>query len=51
MELEDIKPSNFVLSEKALKVKYFKKWKDEDEDKAQAYRNERFAHRLAVNGH
>ena len=51
MELEDIKTSNFVLSEKALKVKYFKKWKDEDEAKDQAYRNERFAHRLAVNGH
>ena len=31
MELEDVKTSNFVQSEKALKVKYFKKWKDEDE--------------------
>jgi len=50
MELEDIKTSNFVLSEKALKVKYFKKWKDEQEAKDQTYRNERFAHRLAVNG-
>ena len=50
MELEDIKTSNFVLSENALKVKYFKKWKDEEEGKAQAFRNERFAHRLAVNG-
>ena len=50
MELEDIKTSNFVLSEKALKVKYFKKWKDEAEAKDQTYRNERFAERLAVNG-
>jgi len=51
MELEDIKTSNFVLSEKALKVKYFKKWKDEAEAKDQTFRNERFAERLAVNGH
>ena len=51
MELEDVKTSNFVQSEKALKVKYFKKWKDEQEAKDQEYRNERFAHRLAVNGH
>ena len=50
MELEDIKTSNFVQSEKALKVKYFKKWKDEDEAKDQAFRNERYSHRLAVNG-
>ena len=51
MEIEDVKTSNFVQSEKALKVKYFKKWKDEDGAKDQAFRNERFAHRLAVNGH
>ena len=50
MELEDIKTSNFVLSEKALKIKYFKKWKGEAEAKDQAYRNKRYAHRLAVNG-
>ena len=50
MELEDIKTSNFVLSETALKVKYFKKWKDEDEAKDQKMRNERYAERLAVNG-
>ena len=50
MELEDIKTSNFVLSERALKVKYFKKWKDEDEAKNQKIRNERYAERLAVNG-
>jgi len=51
MEIEDVKTSNFVQSEKALKVKYFKKWKDEDEAKDQAFRNERLAHRQAVNGH
>jgi hypothetical protein len=51
MEIEDVKTSNFVQSENALKVKYFKKWKDEDEDKAQDFRNERLAHRQAVNGH
>ena len=50
MELEDIKTSNFVLSEKALKVKYFKKWKDEAEAKDQTMRNERYAERLRVNG-
>jgi len=50
MELEDIKTSNFVLSENELKIKYFKKWKDEDEAKDQKIRNERFAERLAVNG-
>ena len=50
MEIEDIKTSNFVLSETALKVKYFKKWKDEDEAKDQKLRNERYAERLAVNG-
>jgi len=51
MELEDVKTSNFVQSEKALKIKFFKKWKDEDEAKDQDFRNERYAHRLAVNGH
>tara|TARA_Y100000310_G_scaffold228934_1_gene231279 strand:+ start:1847 stop:2242 length:396 start_codon:yes stop_codon:yes gene_type:complete len=50
MELEDVKTSNFVLSEKALKIKYFKKWKAEADAKDQAYRNERFAERLRVNG-
>ena len=50
MELEDVKTSNFVLSENALKVKYFKKWKDEAEAQDQAFRNERYAERLAVNG-
>ena len=31
MEIEDVKTSNFVQSENALKTKYFKKWKDEAE--------------------
>lgn len=42
MELEDV--------ESKLKERYFDKWKKEEEDKAQAFRNERFAERLAVNG-
>ena len=33
MEIENVRTSNFVQSENALKVKYFKKWKDEDEAK------------------
>jgi len=49
MEIEDIKTSNFVLSENELKIKFFKKWKDEDEAKDQKMRNERYAERLRVN--
>ena len=41
----------YAMPENELKIKFFKKWKDEDEAKAQAFRNERYAHRLAVNGH
>ena len=48
-KLIDIVP--YAMPENELKVKYFKKWKDEQEAKDQAYRNERYAHRLAVNGH
>ena len=36
--------------EPQLKAKYFDKWKAEEEAKAQKFRNERFAERLAVNG-
>ena len=36
--------------EQELKAKFFQKWKDEDEAKAQAFRNERYAERLRVNG-
>ena len=39
------------LSEEALKEKYFKKWKDEEADKEAAFRNERYAERLRVNGY
>ena len=38
------------LSEEALKEKYFKKWKEEEEQKEAAFRNERYAERLRVNG-
>ena len=48
--IEDLGLSYFSKTEKDLKVKYFKKWKDEDEAKDQKMRNERFAERLAVNG-
>ena len=33
-----------------LKEKYFKKWKQEEADKEEAFRNERYAERLRVNG-
>ena len=39
------------IDEDELKAKYFQKWKNEAEAKDQAFRNERLAHRLAVNGH
>ena len=50
MELVDILSADFDLTENGLKVKYFKKWKDEDEAKDQDFRNGRFAERLRVNG-
>ena len=37
--------------EEELKKEYFSKWKKEEEAEAQKFRNERFAERLAVNGH
>ena len=37
------------LSEEALKEKYFKKWKEEEEQKEAAFRNERYAERLRGN--
>ena len=40
----------YAMPEDELKIKYFKKWKAEAEAKDQTFRNERFAHRLAVNG-
>ena len=47
--IEDLGLSYFSKTEKDLKVKYFKKWKDEDEAKDQIMRNERYAERLRVN--
>ena len=47
-KLVDIVP--YAMPENELKIKYFKKWKDEQEAKEQEYRNGRFAERLAVNG-
>ena len=41
----------YAMPENELKIKFFKKWKDEDEAKDQVMRNERYAERLAVNGH
>ena len=48
--IEDLGLSYFSKTEKDLKAKYFQKWKNEAEAKEQAYRNERFAERLRVNG-
>ena len=47
-KLVDIVP--YAMPENELKIKFFKKWKAEAEAKDQAFRNERYAHRLAVNG-
>ena len=41
----------YAMPENELKIKFFKKWKAEAEAKDQTMRNERYAHRLAVNGH
>jgi len=50
--MEDVEIVPYAMPEDDLKAKFFKKWKAEAEAEAkdQAYRNERFAHRLAVNG-
>ena len=40
----------YAMPEDELKIKYFKKWKDEAEAEDQIMRNERYAERLAVNG-
>ena len=37
--------------ESKLKERYFKKWKDEEEQKEAAFRNQRYAERLKVNGY
>jgi hypothetical protein len=43
--------SKNYMSEESLKEKYFKKWKQEEADKEEAFRNERYAERLRVNGY
>ena len=37
--------------ESKLKERYFQKWKDEESKKEAAFRNERYAERLRVNGY
>jgi len=49
-EMEAVEVVPYAMPEDDLKAKFFKKWKAEAEAKDQTYRNERFAHRLAVNG-
>ena len=44
------KSFNFIPNEAELKKQYFQKWKDEEEQKEAAFRNERYAERLRVNG-
>jgi hypothetical protein len=48
--MEDVEIVPYAMPEDDLKAKFFKKWKAEAEAKDQDFRNERFAHRLAVNG-
>jgi|TARA_R100000479_G_scaffold54981_1_gene26072 hypothetical protein len=48
--LVDLNAEMEAHQEQELKAKFFQKWKDEDEAKAQAFRNERYAERLRVNG-
>jgi hypothetical protein len=49
-EMEAVEVVPYAMPEDDLKAKFFKKWKAEAEAKDQDFRNERFAHRLAVNG-
>ena len=49
-EMEAVEVVPYAMPEDSLKAKFFKKWKAEEEAKDQTFRNERFAHRLAVNG-
>ena len=46
---KDMTFTNFN-SENNLKAKYFQKWKDEEEQKEAAFRNERLAERRRLNG-
>ena len=49
-EMEAVEVVPYAMPENELKIKFFKKWKDEDEAKDQTMRNERYAERLRVNG-
>ena len=42
--------SKNYMTEEALKEKYFDKWKKEEQDAEQEFRNERYAERLRLNG-
>jgi len=48
-KLADLNGSNNVIEED-LKSQYFQKWKDEEAQKEQQFRNERLAERLRLNG-
>ena len=48
--MEEVEIVPYAMPENELKIKFFKKWKDEDEAKDQVIRNERYAERLRVNG-
>ena len=49
-EMKAVEVVPYAMPEDELKIKFFKKWKDEAEAKDQTFRNGRFAERLAVNG-
>jgi hypothetical protein len=49
-KLVDLQNQLKSLEEPELKARYFDKWKQEEADKAEAFRNERYAERLRVNG-
>ena len=49
--LVDLNAEMDAHQEQELKNKFFAKWKDEEADKEAAFRNERYAERLKVNGY
>ena len=49
--MEEVEIVPYAMPENELKIKFFKKWKAEAEAKDKTFRNERYAERLAVNGH
>ena len=49
-EMEAVEIVPYAMPEDSLKAKFFKKWKAEAEAEDQAFRNKRYAERLAVNG-